>query len=297
MASDYRLEYISPRGESVTLDPRAYRGPYFLTSTTGLLPSATTAQMTGAIGQRGETVAGLKTSSKVVAAQVAILTTSEAELWATRSALARALVIEPPDIGEDPETGTLRLYRPGRPVVEADAIPEDSPREGGRVGRHDYTVDIEFRLVSPYWRAEGTSELVFATEGALQFPLEHPMEITSSSIEAHPTNLGDVSAPMTIRIDGEVVNPRLESVERDKVVRLIMTIPPDDYVEIDTSFGRKSITWYKADGTTENAMRYLDLAVSELWWLLPGENTVIFDADNNISGSALITWISQWSGV
>lgn len=296
MASDYRLEYISPRGETIVMDPRAYAGPYFLTTTSGLLPSETTGQAVSAPGQRGETLTGLKTSARVVAAQVAILSTSETELWALRSELTTALIVEPPDIGEEPKTGILRLHRPGFPVVEADAIPENSPRESARAGRHDYLVDVEFRLPVPYWRAQTVEFLDMAVSGGFTFPVEHPFEITSQNVQAEPNNIGNVSAPMTIRINGEVVNPRLENVERDKVIRLELTIPEGDYVEIDTSFGHKRVVWHKADGTTENAMKYLDLSVSELWWLLPGVNTVIFAADNNISGTASVTWTSRWSG-
>jgi hypothetical protein len=298
MPSSYRMEYHPPDGsDPLVFDPRAVDGPFMLLSTPdGIMPSSSRAVTRRSPGQRGESLAGVLVESRVAVVQVAILAGDDEEYWAHRENLTRKLVIEPPMPGENPQEGKLRVYRPNNPTLELPCIPENSPQEVDKFGDRTHVVDIEFKGSSPYWRTIEDDVQEFLAGGGFTFPLEHPFEIVGFDVRAEPVNVGNVYSPVQVIIRGEAVNPRLTNVTTGKTMRFVIPLAAGAELEIDTSFGRKRVIHRLANGTEENGMKYLDLTESELWWIRPGTNHITFEADDNVSGSARISWRSMRSG-
>lgn len=252
-------------------------------------------------GQLGTTLIGLSADARAL--QIGITVSAEEQnredYWEKRDQLIAALATPLPRPGQDVSEllGTLKLYRPGKPVVKVLGVPIGSPRETGRPDPTSVAMDIVWYCPEPYWRPEEETESALAAN-ATTFPLTFPLVLSSLNIEVDVDNVGHVDVPMVARIYGEVVNPRLRNAHTGEAFVFDYTVDEGDYIEISTHFGNKYVELVHPDGSRENLLGDgLVLAETTWWYLRRGLNVVRFEADNNISGHAELDWSPRYAGV
>lgn len=272
--SPYRLHDIKGLSSTRT-DPRTEKGP----------------------GQFGETAIDSVIHGRVVTVQLFLVGTDKSDYWTRRNELARAFVAFPAEAG-DVDMGLLRITREDPlPVLEIKALPRQSPQET-RMTPTIQSVDIELVCPDPYPRETSDRNIKLESEDAgLQFPLEHPFEMTSFAAEAEINNSGDIPVPIKIRLFGDVDTPHLENATTGEIIEVTGAVADGDFIEINTGFGQKSIELVKADGTRTNAMDRLNLAKADFFKLQKGINVLRFGAATNTSGHAIVDWRQQYAGI
>lgn len=294
------VEYTPPLGEAVEfLTGRDV--PYRLLGLDGIGPVAVGAISRKSPGQVGVTAIDVLVPPRVIVLQSLIQAASLTDLWPVRAALSRALVVEPAlASATDPYAlGRLRIRdRVGSPDLEVGCIPQSvaMPMPAGNVGIA--VADVEFFAPQPWWESLYESQLVFSsTEGGLEWPVEWPLEFETNNVEQEAVNEGDVTAPVTMRLYGELTTPRMTNVTTGEAIEVTGPVAAGEYLEIITAFAGKRVELVAADGTRTNAMDRLNLDVADFWRLRPGSNTVRFEATVNTSGVALLLWRSRYSGI
>lgn len=294
----HRLEYVSPSGEEITLDPMAHEGPFFLmTGIEGMMANQAELIMRESPGQRGGSAVDVSVGRRALAVQVAILANSSNELWELREKMISAMALEPRSTVGPVPMGNLRLVRSGMPTLEMRCVPVNSPEEVKKIGAKTLVVDIEFHAPSPYWRETKARSSILETDGGFEFPLEFPWESIANNVEATVENKGSVSTPIVARMYGEFENGRLHNLTYGEVIEFNGLVASGDHVEIITEFGNKSVTLVRSDGTRENAMGSVDLSTTTFWTLRRGSNTIRWEADQNPSGRADLSWYTLRGGV
>ncbi len=129
------------------------------------------------------------------------------------------------------------------------------------------------------------SLLSFAEEG-----MEIPEEgIAFSTIEHTGTrtkeilNAGNHRTPVMIRFSGPTLNPFIRNITTGETMRIIGTLQADEYMEINTEPGSRTIRLNK-NGEESNGMHFLDLS-SKFWQLEPGENMIEIGDESPGEGS------------
>lgn len=293
-----RLEYFPANGGAEILFTTGPDAAYRLVSLDGIGPMELNPQSIKSPGQTGETAVDVIVPPRVVVVQSLIQAPTPAALWPLRAALSRALVIQPTRLGEEIETGRLRLTLPDSPPLELDVIPRSAAMPRGKSGIIG-TADIEFFAAYPYWREADDSLLVFETSGGgFEWGLEFSLEMESNNVQQEVDNQGDVDAPTLIRIFGDCTVARLLNLTTGETIEITGQIEADEYVEIVTGFGEKAVTLVNTVTDARiSIMDRLNLALADFWHLRPGLNTVRFEADVNVSGRAEFFWRQRYSGV
>jgi hypothetical protein len=191
---------------------------------------------------------------------------------------------------------TLEYHRDGFTAVRLSVVPVESPQFKDSDGAVVSDADMEFYAPDAYWTSD-TDEVVnlASTAGGFQFPLQLPVEIVLATTSINIFNVSDYSAPMVARIFGSITGPRLVNVTTGEILEISGTIAAGSYIEIDTSFGHKSITLVEPS-TTSNVFDRLVLG-SVFWQLRPGTNTIKLESSSSSGGSATIIWRPRFSGV
>lgn len=290
-----RMEYVAPDGTIIAFTDEA-DAPYFLLDTDGLLSSRITPYTAMSPGQYGETLADVSVAARRVALSVWITAGTESLAWQYRAQLAAALLVLPAAVGAQVEHGILRVYRPGLPVVEADAVPEDSPQDKV-IGPQAFQSDIQFYLPNPFWRDIEDRSDVLTPAGSLTFPVTMPLEFPSTDTQVEAYNAGTVATSVIMRIYGGVDTPRMSNDTTGETIELDTVIADGDYAEIDTAFGNKSVTLHAADGTVTSIMDKVTLSKSDFWLLRPGTQTITFTGNNVTTGYAEIVWRQRYAGI
>lgn len=103
-----------------------------------------------------------------------------------------------------------------------------------------------------------------------------------------PTPLSSGTAAMEFDVvftaNTEVTNPSFYHVERGTYIKINKVLAAGEKVTVSTVYGRKGVTLQRADGTTENGFRYLDIGSDLAMQIDPGDNTIRADAENNREG-------------
>lgn len=129
-----------------------------------------------------------------------------------------------------------------------------------------------------------------ATGTGLTWPLTWPLDWgIAQSDSTFVNNQGNFDAPATFRVDGPVINPRIENLTLNKTLAIDITVNAGEYLEID------------ADARTVllngSASRYSLLTQASAWWLLePGPNEIRFRAATATAATMTLTWRSAWIG-
>lgn len=276
------------------------RGPWVLVDIDGHTSSGVAPSGVSAPRQMGATPQGVSVPVKVVTLTVGLVADSQAELGEMRRVLEHSMADEPPRFGDAPRLGSLRYIGADESNFDIDGLPQGGPQVVSLDPTGTMQVfDVSIWCPEATWKATGDVlyPLLQATSGGMEFPVEHPFEMPSFNASDVLTNPGHVSAPVLVRLYGEATNPRLVNNRTGEVIQIIGSLAVDEYVEIETAFGRKSVTFVDGFGVRTNALAMLDLTVSTFWALLPGPQGVSFEADTNVSGRAELEFRPRYLGV
>jgi len=196
------------------------------------------------------------------------------------------------------DTGTWRIT----------ALPISSPAFAPKEALDPYQrFQIVFHCPDPHWTdvSDTTETLSEPGEGfaipaagfaipVAGFVVETMNTINGKSITV--TNLGDVACPVLVRFYGQTTNPKILNATTGEYIRIVKTIALDDYVEVDTEFGAKTVK-ISESGSVTNASMYLDL-LSRFFTLEPGPNQLTFtDEGSDTGSSASVTFKNRYIGV
>jgi len=154
------------------------------------------------------------------------------------------------------------------------------------------TVELQLFATDPrvYDDAESSGQVGLPSGGTgLTWPLTWPLNwgAISTSGSVFATNDGNFSAPATIRVDGPVVNPRIENLTAGQTIEADITVNTGDFLLFDTAARTVML-----NGT---ASRYANLTSMSQWWdLAPGSNEIRFRASTATAAAMTVTWRSAW---
>lgn len=292
------IEWFPPDGVGETIQfTTEYEAPYKLVAVQGLEPVSVQPVAIKSPSQAGETALDLVVPPRVVVVQGLLQAVSMTDLWPLRRALSRSCVAQPVRYNEDMVLGRLRLVRDGQDILELDAVVLSSkfPQPKNNVGVVGF--DIEFYSPSPYWREIEDETATMSGSGGFEYPLVFTEEFPGGSVTAEVDNVGDVDAPVVIRLFGEATNPRLTNDTTGEIVQITGSFTSDEYVEVNTGFGVKSVELVTiSTGDRVSIFDQLD-PDSDLWTLRPGINNLTFDADAIVTGYADVRWRERYAGV
>lgn len=130
------------------------------------------------------------------------------------------------------------------------------------------------------------TETTAGLEWSLDWALDWGGASTAGSIIAE--NRGNFEAPVVLRIDGPVTNPRIENLTVGRTIELGITLLTGEFIEIDTAAHTVML-----GGT---ASRYSTITDDSQWWnLAPGVNTLNFHASTPDAALLTATWRSAWA--
>lgn len=286
------FEYYPVDGSVITLGG----SDYILRSFDGTGNTMLNEQSQKAPFQRGETFLNVDPQPRRILINVRIAD-SLSNINQLKSDLARALVSEPARLGRG-ELGLLRYYREGQEPLELKAIPVQSPQftQITRKG-NVLDADIEFFAPNPYWRSITlNSQNILSEVSGLEFPMEFSFEIESGETGVEVENDSDVSIPLLIRVFGELETFTITNETTGELIRVEDLISDDQYVEVNTEFGNKSVELYEDGDFKEDIFDRIDIDESSFFRLEKGINIITFDAVTNTSGSANIIWRERFAG-
>lgn len=299
------VEYISPRGERVTIGD-GLTSDFLLRNFEGLGNTLANPQTQRAPFQVGSNLLNVEVQSRTIAINTRIVPTFTGEdIFTLREELSAILVTEPVQSGDKLEMGTLRFGRIGKPVYELQVQPRESPQYSN-VGftRKVVDADIEFFAPFPFWRDKNINETNFPT-GGLEFPIEFEsgggIEFVIPSFTATVNNAGHVTTPILVEIMGECQGIRLTNTTTNKVLELSQFVASTEKLTIDTSFGNKSAILTKADGTEVSALGTLNLNKADFWQLAKGNNSITIEpvtiTSSGFEGFIRFTWFNLFAGI
>lgn len=293
MTSVLALEWHPPNGGPVVTLIGGSKALVRLLRAQGLEAVAGEPVTTKAPGQAGETALDVMVPPRVVTAQAYLQSNDP---WAQRDELGGSFSIEPLRPGEEFVLGRLRAIRHAPlPAVEVQAMVRSVAFT--RVGVL-HALDVEWYAPTPWWTAPEDTFLRFEEEGGFVWPLVFPLAMPSFNIEQVVVNPGNVSSPVLVRLYGEVTTPCIHNETTGEALELVGDITADQYLEVNTSFGRKSVELVTiSTGARVNALDRLNLNLADFWQLRPGANELRFEADVNVSGRVDLYYRPRWGGI
>jgi hypothetical protein len=124
-----------------------------------------------------------------------------------------------------------------------------------------------------------------------------PEQVAPLRLAQAVANDGDVDAPVTARLYGDVTTARIRNLTTGEELEITGHIAAGEYVEVSTAFGDKRVELVViATGVRTAVMDRINLAKPDFWSLRPGLNLVTFEADVNVSGRAELYWRQRQSG-
>ena len=116
--------------------------------------------------------------------------------------------------------------------------------------------------------------------GGLKFPLRLPTIFAHRGYQRVFENVGDVPTPVQIEFKGPAQNPTIFNRTTGEFIAVNRELGPDDILFIDTAFGQKRVEIQRANGESENAFNYIDLA-SSFFQLELGDNLIEYSSNND----------------
>lgn len=249
-------------------------------------------------GQYGESATDIAVASRVIPLTLAYVAVDHADMLAMRRTLARAFFIPPRRAGDRvPPTVSFRCYPPDGIALELRVIPRNGPVIDQR-GSRGFVAAVELLAPYPFWREVDERFVRLEQAGGFQFPVSFPQAFPAYQAQQDVQNTGNVPVGLLMRLYGNVTVPRLRNLTTGEVLEIGGSIPDGSYVEVDTRFGHKLVELVDATGVRTRIMSRLNLARADFWQMLPGLNTIRFEADAVTSGAAAVfLWRPEMSGV
>lgn len=157
--------------------------------------------------------------------------------------------------------------------------------------------EVELTAYDPLWRDPAeTGVRIQDFVGGLVFPIKfNPTIRFAARGQQKVVNIrGSVAAPARIVFLGGCVNPKV-SLDSGEFIQIEAEIAESERIEIDTTYGRRSVDRIEADGTRTSVV-HLMTDDSTMFELQPGRHTVSFAADSG-TPEVLLYWSNRYIGV
>lgn len=202
-----------------------------------------------------------------------------------------------------PEKSGVFRYSQSTGDYELDVRVEDvTEMSGAGMQKKSQQFSVVFTATDPRWRDTAkTSQTLNDLTGGLEFPFEYNVQFSTISGNQTVTNTGDLETGVELIANGPATDPKVWSYTTSSVIEFSgLTLQDNQYVVVDTRFGRKEVTWYRPSMTPvqKNAFGYLT-AASYLWKLQTGDNELGYTtAGGSASAGQLeIKWYNRYIGV
>ncbi|MET3504935.1 phage tail family protein [Halalkalibacter oceani] len=140
---------------------------------------------------------------------------------------------------------------------------------------------VEFECPNPFLLDNYISgEQMAYLMGGLKFPLVLPTQFAHRGYQRTFTNVGDVPTPVEIEFKGPAQNPTIYNRTTGEYITVNRELGADDILLINTAFGQKRVEIQRANGESENAFNYIDLA-SSFFQLELGDNLIEYSSNND----------------
>lgn len=291
------VEWFPADGSALVRFTTGAAAPLRLMRLEGTEPTAVEAVVVKSPNQPGATALDVVVPPRVVTLGGLVQAATPAAAWDLRAGLLRSLVQQPTRLGETYALGRLRVTLDGRAPLELRALPRSSRIERPAGTKALAPFDIEWLAPEPYWRAIADTQVLFTGAGGFSFGVQFPLQMTSNNVDIEIANLGDVDAPITARLYGDVTTARLRNLSTGEELEITGNIGAAEYIEVSTAFGDKRVERVViATGARTSVMDRINLERPDFWALRPGLNVVTFEAAVNVSGRAELYWRQRHSG-
>ena len=277
-----QLIYKNNRGESITFGIGSVYHVNVSKDVTGISDLKDTIYSTSSMGQHGDTYVGVRIEPRDIVLTGKIKDErKEAQLRLRREAL-RIL---------NPELEGTLYYIYGDFMQKIGAKDDGTPEFYRSKEAASQLFDISFKCLDPFWKDEQeTREDIASWIGAWIFPTVIDKDDPTSMIFGYREeslivdvyNPGHVATGMRIKLKalGQLTGPSLLNVNTREFLKLNMTLYAGDVVDIDTSYGKKTVVLTRA-GVKSNVYRYIDVD-STFMQLDIGDNVFRYDAESGL---------------
>ncbi|TDQ39243.1 phage tail family protein [Aureibacillus halotolerans] len=282
-----RLTYTNKTtGESVVLSTSA---PFFVSKIEGAGSPTATFFTHKAPTQMGVTYRGSTLEPRYLSLEGAVMGNNLNEIYERRARLTTVL---------NPNDGLGRLrYEYAGGVKEIDAVVEtvDFP---DRQGQPYQMFFISLMCPDPLWQDATVTRLEMSyISGKFMFPVKFPNMFSQRAALKTFINKSAYEVPIKITFIGPASNPTITNRTTGEHIRVNRELADNDILYIDTSFGNKSVTIVRGDGTRENAFNYIDLD-TVFFQLVKGENKISYNSNNDSTKTrVLIEYRNRYLGV
>ena len=290
------LTYINSRGETIVFGINSKYHVNVSKDVQGLSDLNDTIYSTNSMGQHGDTYAGVRIEPRVIDIDGKINDDNKDNQLRLRRDALKIL---------NPELDGTLYYTYGDFIRKIGAKVSGSPTFDRKNLSQEFTVS--FKCLDPFWQDENeTREDIASWLGDWEFPCDIEQDDAEDMIFGHREeslivdvyNAGHIKAGMriTFRALGELTNPMLFNVDTREFIKVNITMVAGDEIEIDTSYGNKSIT-LKRNGVETNIYRYMDVD-STFIQLDIGDNIFRYDADTGLDNlEASVSFAQKYLGV
>jgi len=228
-------------------------------------------------GQAGYSLSDVITQPRVIELTGLIQAIDHETAWSLRADLARAFAVEPLGVNDTLVLGTLKIERDDAPTYEIACIARSTSFQRGRGALPVQGFDIELVAPTPWWRELTDIDTVFASASTIAI-----------------TNTGDVSTPILASFTGAFSQVILTNDTYSEGFTIDTALGGADSLDVNTAFGGKTIELVTS-GVGTSDMGNLDAAVSFLWMLRPGSNSIAFA--NTGGGAVTVSHRNQFSAI
>lgn len=274
------LTYENEIGESVVF---SHFSIFCMQNVTGLSDVRSSVYSINSLGQSGDTFISSRIESRDIDISGVIREQHPDEARTYRRMLARIM---------NPQFAATLTYTYGMftRVIACRAV--NSPTVSKQPKGIYPAFTITLNCPNPFWRdtTESRSDIA-AWIGAFEFPVEIPtielggMELgyRMPSLIVNVINGGDVSTGMRIQFSAleAVKNPSIMNLTTGEMLRLNVDLDEGDILTVSTAYGEKWAT-LNHNGIERDALRYVDVD-SAFLLLMPGENSIRYDAEDGLS--------------
>jgi hypothetical protein len=282
-----RLTYENARGESIEF----YLSPLIIESLTGIGEVDADLQSQVSPFQDGDSLLDVRVQPRFIVLEGKILKTDSSEIKSYRE---RILRVCNPKLG----LGKITIELDGD-IKEIYAAMDGGVAfpERGRDTWQKYLVN--WKCPDPYWRdPKKISTPLSAVKGSFRFPFSFPVSFGTDNGYTTLVNDGHVETPITIDIQGPVVNPKITNRTTGKVFRINHSLSSNEVLHIDMNPKAKRVELTRDGISIKNVMGWVDYAVSDFWQLDIGNNTIEYVADaGNSDAIVVVAWHNLYAGI
>ena len=190
-------------------------------------------------------------------------------------------------------------YDGGTTWVWIPAIVKRGPQDPPRFGNFLKSEQLVFYCPSPYWRGKTYARAQMAyLGGGFKFPVRFgAVRFGARGYQTQIWNYGDSPSHLEAEIAGPAISPEIIKADTGEYIRLRDTMPLEegDVLHIDTTPPSPRVTITRADGTTEDAIGYIDLT-STFFMLAPGENKLVYTSGDDSQTTQIRLATLPWFG-